>query len=314
MLKINKFPVVAMTLLLISIVPVLQHCGFFKKTKATGDEPSSSMVEIPVQFVNKNIELNLSSLSLDYRMRLVGCKSGYTADPIALNTSSVSVYHGDEGCVLELLDVEIGGARCREVSGFTDFQVGDLRTCVYGDDDEVEMRTEVSSQLSNPIVADDVVRYTFWEVRSDGSTEISTEDLKNRNAVTLEGDFAPPYKLSAVQMVKATRSIVPATFYMECLDQGYTEGSDFFCYDQAYSELTYVVSEWDESVDITLEFLNTLFASAQKSVKDYSVLSGNGFSLRHEFQLQELNKHMNYLLAFKNTGGSYTYYILKVRK
>lgn len=305
--------------------PLIQQCGHGPEVvssrgggtasygeNADADADGRRLITLSISMVNLVAELNLTATARDYRMRLTGCDSGYELDPMPLNATSFDVYEGDENCRVELVELLEEGEALLLSEDFTDFAPGDEALFVGASDSDLLVRMTVMDQLSSPVSATDVVRYGYRESNGGEEAEVDSDSLKTLSTLTVEGMRAPPYRMTAVQMDKAKKGKVPLTFYMGC-SAITMPGGALFCDGQEFAALTYAFVEAPAD-PVDLAWLEALFTGGSQPAAADSVVTAEGFQLGLTMTLKEVRERKTWLLIFRNEGGSYSWYTLKVKK
>jgi hypothetical protein len=171
------------------------------------------------------------------------CKSGYSVE--ATSASTVSLYSGDYGCLVKLVEFSLNGEafQASENDPFTTWLPGDQALFQSSVSPNKVMPVKVFKQVSSPALKDDYVQYRFGDLEKATSGAVSTGTVAlNQPIITL--DLAPQFKLKSGQIHGFDRDGRGLfQFELVCLSRLQGKALGALCDKLPLSQISYVLTE-----------------------------------------------------------------------
>ncbi|MGE0172713.1 MAG: hypothetical protein AB7T49_08010 [Oligoflexales bacterium] len=291
--------------------PELKDVNEDKEGTKPGTE-NLSIVKIPVSVQEHSQQLALASADA-FSMSLEGCASKHTATANEM-TPNLLVYRYDKNCVTKLTSFTYEG------DVYTPSVGNEFDTWMVGDEAVFEsasgtLKVVVEAQLSNPVVPEDEVTYTFSEIDEGALKPVPSE--KDGHALAVNGQPAPALNIS--QGVQKDIDINGAgifEFTMECQSvvTGTVAGANIACQGLSLSDTTFKLIEDTYSSVLTLDDAVTIFQTDELTINSVDYLDANGTTgFKGGFKITaagpaEMHTHPNMLLIFEGKNTSYLYF------
>jgi hypothetical protein len=265
------------------------------------------MVTIPLEVVDKTA-LSLTSASA-FSMDLTGCASGYTFTATEAN-ASINVYKYDEGCLLKLKSLTVGGVTYTSSNtGATDFtNWQDEDAAIFTNDSGLSIAVGVISQLDDPISGTEAVSYTFAMVTSGSDETIADTDVGDGHAISVDGHPSPSVTISSVAFSDiASNGAGQFSFNLECVSSifnGLCDGVDMTGWEYALVEDTY------SSAPTALDLVELTYIDVGATT-DNTIGSFGGVISPSMYGPDEIHNNPNMILIIKNEI-SYKYFNVDV--
>ncbi len=265
-------------------IALLSACGQ-ESSNQFADDPNASDTETPStpapkrrsfgykvelsQSVIKSTSLHSLSLAADataFTISLSDCASTHTAT-VTEAVAYLEVYEFDRNCIVKLTEFTLNGLVYTPKSGadFTSWQTNDTATFeVSGATPANELKLEVLSTISNPVVAAGSIHFQFSEI-TVGATETLAEAVVRESAsLSVNGQASPNFEIKQVSLVGIT-AIGNGEFRIQlgCKGQAVTgTGVNILCYDVLLSSISMVLAEDTYGSVLTQTNLDDIFTAA----------------------------------------------------
>jgi hypothetical protein len=273
--------------------------------------PGSEMVSINLAVAQQS-GFSLASSSA-FTMALTGCESGLTYGSITQNVAKIDVYKNDRGCRIELIDFESSNATyIPDGDGFgADWSENRVANYKNASDAADKLRVVIQSQLSNPVVADETVVFSFTEARSGAGETLSHEAVGNQNSLSVNGQIAPEFNLTAVSFLGIAADSGGAgqfSFGLDCEDP--VVGTS--CNGLEMTSIRYRLIKNESGGDLTIEQAAALFPNAESGTAvTAGALTAQGFTIASINGPGQLISNRDMILVLSG-NGSFRYFTIDV--
>jgi len=258
-----------------------------------------------------------------FSMSLDGCASGLTYATISDTNPNIDVYKFDQGCLVKLNSFDYGGVTYVPSAGdpFTSWIAGDLATFEESGNPANTIRVAVATQLDNPVSGTEAISYTFSEIVAGADEAIAKTVVSDAHAITVAGQAAPNFTISAVRFVGMTATGGGQfQFTLDCAGAftGTVAGLDAACDGTLLSALTYNMVEDTYASVLTAADASTIFGGGSTAVAAAQMNDPGGAAPSGGFVTLTLtgpdlmHTKPNMILILEAAGTSYQYFNIDV--